>query len=273
MKSTKFFRLFIALIAIIGYVFITMALTGCNDGGSAPISQQPCADCGELPCECPPEPCDDCGELPCECPPEPCDDCGELPCECPTEPCDVCGELPCECPPEPCDVCGELPCECPPEPCDVCGELPCECPPEPCDVCGEPEADCTCDEGGDICDVCGELLCECPQGDINISFVISGNNLELYQDNSVLSLNADDHITITGEGDFDSYDIFVDGVFYAHIDEPEIDYMFGVEELYNFAINELGYSEDRAFGLYKIMIVVRKNGVPYSSEISVTLEP
>ena len=49
---------------------------------------------------------------------DPCANCGEIPCVCvktPTEPCSVCGERPCVCekpPPPPCEICGETPCVC-----------------------------------------------------------------------------------------------------------------------------------------------------------------
>jgi type I restriction enzyme R subunit len=50
--------------------------------------------------------------------PEPCEDCGQYPCVCPPgaprlpRPCQRCGERPCICPPEACAVCGETPCIC-----------------------------------------------------------------------------------------------------------------------------------------------------------------
>lgn len=50
-----------------------------------------------------PEPCEDCGQYPCVCPPgqrrqpRPCPTCGNWPCTCPKDPCPVCGELPCVC--------------------------------------------------------------------------------------------------------------------------------------------------------------------------------
>lgn len=50
-----------------------------------------------------PEPCTDCGQYPCQCPPagprqpRPCQECGNRPCTCPEEPCAVCGEDPCVC--------------------------------------------------------------------------------------------------------------------------------------------------------------------------------
>ncbi|MCL1832478.1 MAG: rhamnogalacturonan lyase [Oscillospiraceae bacterium] len=44
--------------------------------------------------------------------PEPCEQCGEEPCECPPL-CDICEKEPCECPP-PCEKCGKEPCECEP---------------------------------------------------------------------------------------------------------------------------------------------------------------
>ncbi len=48
----------------------------------------------------PQEPCSECGQLPCVCeiePPAPCPVCGMSPCECPLEPCAVCGRRPCIC--------------------------------------------------------------------------------------------------------------------------------------------------------------------------------
>jgi len=50
-----------------------------------------------------PEPCEDCGQYPCVCPP------GEPR---PQRPCAVCGNRPCTCPKEPCPICGELSCVC-----------------------------------------------------------------------------------------------------------------------------------------------------------------
>ncbi|WP_165856263.1 EcoAI/FtnUII family type I restriction enzme subunit R [Marinobacter sp. JSM 1782161] len=53
-----------------------------------PIAPEPCAECGEIPCQCvvtPPKPCSVCEQRPCVCeeePPEPCRDCGEHPCVC-----------------------------------------------------------------------------------------------------------------------------------------------------------------------------------------------
>ncbi|ROT96192.1 DEAD/DEAH box helicase [Marinobacter sp. R17] len=53
-----------------------------------PIAPEPCAECGEIPCQCaitPPKPCPVCEQRPCVCekePPEPCADCGEQPCVC-----------------------------------------------------------------------------------------------------------------------------------------------------------------------------------------------
>jgi type I restriction enzyme R subunit len=50
-----------------------------------------------------PEPCEDCGQYPCVCPPgeprqpRPCPDCGNRPCTCQKDPCPVCGQLPCVC--------------------------------------------------------------------------------------------------------------------------------------------------------------------------------
>ena len=47
-----------------------------------------------------PEPCAKCGQTPCECaaePPEPCPDCGKAPCECAKRPCEICGKKPCQC--------------------------------------------------------------------------------------------------------------------------------------------------------------------------------
>ena len=53
-----------------------------------PIEEDPCAKCGQNPCECvyePPAPCSVCGERPCICekePPQPCQKCGQVPCVC-----------------------------------------------------------------------------------------------------------------------------------------------------------------------------------------------
>ena len=136
-----------------------------------------------------------------------------------------------------------------------------------CVDCGELEEDCTC------CERCGKVECECPDNEINIRFVIKDNKLELNADNSVLSLAAGDEIIITGEGDFDRFDIYADGVCINDGIEDEIDFSISANELHYIATDILGYSGDDAFGLYKIMIVVWKNNIPYSSEISVELKP
>lgn len=53
-----------------------------------PVTDDPCAKCGEIPCICqktPPLPCKQCGQLPCICvkePPGPCLQCGQSPCIC-----------------------------------------------------------------------------------------------------------------------------------------------------------------------------------------------
>ncbi|WP_421842479.1 EcoAI/FtnUII family type I restriction enzme subunit R [Marinobacter algicola] len=53
-----------------------------------PLAPEPCAQCGQIPCQCavePPKPCPECGQRPCVCekePPEPCAVCGEQPCAC-----------------------------------------------------------------------------------------------------------------------------------------------------------------------------------------------
>ena len=53
-----------------------------------PVTDDPCAKCGEIPCVCektPPKPCPECGQLPCICikePPGPCLKCGQSPCVC-----------------------------------------------------------------------------------------------------------------------------------------------------------------------------------------------
>ncbi len=55
--------------------------------GEPPVDE-PCAECGQLPCICekkPPQPCKICGQLPCICiqePPQPCYVCGQRPCIC-----------------------------------------------------------------------------------------------------------------------------------------------------------------------------------------------
>jgi type I restriction enzyme R subunit len=53
-----------------------------------PMVEDPCPNCGQIPCTCPsepPHPCYGCGKTPCECiiePPEPCPKCGQRPCIC-----------------------------------------------------------------------------------------------------------------------------------------------------------------------------------------------
>ncbi|MBP5979935.1 MAG: DEAD/DEAH box helicase family protein [Halomonas sp.] len=57
-----------------------------------PLPPEPCAECGQMPCQCavePPTSCPECGQRPCTCerePPEPCSECSERPCICRPKP-------------------------------------------------------------------------------------------------------------------------------------------------------------------------------------------
>jgi len=62
---------------------------------------------------------------------DPCSQCGQIPCICEKPLCSKCGQHPCVCKEESCPVCGESPCICseePPSPCYKCGQSPCICP-------------------------------------------------------------------------------------------------------------------------------------------------
>ena len=242
MRNTKYLRLFIAFIAVIGCVFLSLALTGCDDD---PVTD--CKNCGVCEICVPDTSCTDCGKYPCECPTDqPCADCGKHPCECPTDqPCAVCGKQPCECPTDqPCADCGKHPCECPTDqPCTDCGKQPCECP-----------------TGPQPCDICAKHPCECPEEDAILIRVGHPDEKITIDVNNLVFSGEDYEIIIIADGDFDYYHLYIKGWLYDQ----------GTSNQFTVWTPDLGV------GTHNVTVVYWKGhpnngGIPYSKEIIIKI--